>query len=394
MLNEKIEKSLREHAPVPPAGFAERSDAQVLRLMSEGKKKHALSGKTILVFALVLVMGITTALAASVEDVNTLLYKFWPQAAEFLMPLDVTCVDRGIEIKVLSASVGERDALVTFSLQDLEGSRVNEYTRLEIHPEQLFAGYTETESGVLQLSFDPETKTAVYAQTVKTNGISLPADASPTLTVDSLYTPEHVLVNLVPLMEENAERTDTVSLTESAIPMALETYSGSFPESMKILDPAGSLGLPEQREGLLLQFGPLGHLHADVHAVIIRFVGAILCVGIVIQSVKSQDNVRHRHVVGILVGQRDGGAVESATNPLHQRGIALNGCNEDAIRSEAHLFGVMFVNTLLPIPLPLGSGGWVNLCCYIGVTRHQGTNPRSRESAREFRWWWALPLPT
>jgi len=265
MLNEKIEKSLREHAPVPPAGFAERSDAQVLRLMSEGKKKHALSGKTILVFALILVMGITTALAASVEDVNTLLYKFWPQAAEFLMPLDVTCVDRGIEIKVLSASVGERDALVTFSLQDLEGSRVNEYTRLEIHPEQLFAGYTETESGVLQLSFDPETKTAVYAQTVKTNGISLPADASPTLTVDSLYTPEHVLVNLVPLMEENAERTDTVSLTESAIPMALETYSGSFPESMKILDPAGSLEIPLEDHTYLCGYGWIdGLLHVQV----------------------------------------------------------------------------------------------------------------------------------
>ena len=31
MLNDDIEKTLREHSPVPPAGFAERSDAQVLR---------------------------------------------------------------------------------------------------------------------------------------------------------------------------------------------------------------------------------------------------------------------------------------------------------------------------------------------------------------------------
>ena len=265
MLNERIEKSLREHAPVPPAGFAERSDAQVLQLMADGKKKHALSWKTVLVCGLILVMGITTALAAAVEDVNALLYKYWPQAAEFLMPLNVTCEDQGIQVKVLSASVGKRDALVTFSLQDLEGSRINEYTQAEIHPEQLFAGYTETDSGILQLSYNPETKTAVFAQEIKTNGISLPAAASPTLVVDSVYTPEHILVDLLPLMNEYAERTDTVPLTETAFPMALETYSGSLPEDMKILDPSGSLEIPLEEHTYLCGFGWIdGLLHVQV----------------------------------------------------------------------------------------------------------------------------------
>ena len=265
MLNEKIEKTLREHAPVPPAGFAERSDAQVLRLVSEGKKQHRFSLKTVLVCAIVLVMGITTALAATVEDVNTLLYKYWPEAAEFLMPLDTSCEDRGIRLTVLSAAAGDRDALVTFSLQDLEGSRINEYTRTEISLEHLFAGYSEADAGIMQLSFDPETKTAVYAQEIRTNGTSLPGNARPTLEVSCLYTPEHVLVDLIPLIKECAERTDTVPLTGAAYPMALETFSGRLPEGMEVLDPAGSLEIPLEEHTFLCGYGWIdGLLHVQV----------------------------------------------------------------------------------------------------------------------------------
>ncbi|MBR2660316.1 MAG: DUF4179 domain-containing protein [Clostridia bacterium] len=265
MLNERIEKTLQEHAPVPPAGFAERSDAQVLKMMADQKKKHGFSWKAVLVCALVIVMGITTALAATVEDVNTLLYKCWPEAAEFLMPLNVSCEDQGIRMEVLSAAAGRRNALVTFSLQDLEGDRINEYTRAEISLEQLFVGFSETESGIVQLSWDPETKTAVYAQDIKTNGISMPGGAHPTLAVNSLYTPEHVLVDLLPLMKQYPERTDTVPLPEAAYPMALETYSGKIPEGMEILDPAGSLEIPLEEHTYLCGYGWIdGLLHVQV----------------------------------------------------------------------------------------------------------------------------------
>ena len=266
MLNKEIEKILLEHSPEPPEGFAERSDAQVLRLMAEEKAKHRPGLKTVLVIALAAVMGITTALAATVEDVNALLYRYWPEAAEFLMPVNVGCEEQGIRMEVLSAAAGRSGALITFSLRDLEGDRINEHTQVEgILPEELFAGATMTEAGVMQVSWDPKTKTAVYAEEIRTNGISLPDSSSPLLTVDSLYTPEHVTVDLLPLMREYGERTDTVSLPENTYPMCLENATGAVPEGMRILDPAGSLEIPLEEHTFLCGFGWIdGLLHVQI----------------------------------------------------------------------------------------------------------------------------------
>ena len=267
MLNKEIEKTLREHMPETPAGFAERSDAQVLQLMAEGKRKHRYSWKTVLTCALVLVLGITTALAATVEDVNTLLYKYWPQAAEFLMPVNTSCEDQGIRMTVLSAAAGERNALVTFSLQDLEGDRINEYTRTGMNLEALFGGFTQTESGISLLSFDPETKTAVFAQEIKTNGFCLPEGSTPEVSAETVYTPRHEVTDLLPLMKQYGTRTDTIALPEDEhiYPMQLLNATGKIPEGMKILDPAGSLEIPVGENVYLCGFGWIdGLLHVQL----------------------------------------------------------------------------------------------------------------------------------
>ena len=266
MLNDDIEKTLREHSPVPPAGFAERSDAQVLRLMAEGKTKRRFSWKIVIVCAVLAVFGIATALAATVEDVNAVLYKLWPEAAEFLMPVNASCEDQGIRLEVISAAAGKRDALVTFSLQDLEGGRINENTRTEISLERLFAGYDATAGSVTLLSWNPETETAVFAEEIRTNGFSLPDGSEPMLKVESLYTPEHVKTDLLPLMEQYGTRTDTVPLPEKNVyPIALETYGGEMPEGLQMLDPAGSLEIPLEGHTWLCGFGWIdGLLHVQI----------------------------------------------------------------------------------------------------------------------------------
>ena len=68
--------------------------------------------------------------------------------------------------------------------------------------------------------------------------------------MESLYTPEHVKKDLLPLMEQYGTRTDTVPLPENVYPMALETYSGEMPEGLKMLDPAGSLEIPLEEHPL------------------------------------------------------------------------------------------------------------------------------------------------
>ena len=263
MLNEDIEKTLQKHSPALPAGFAERSDAQVLKLMTEGKQKHRFNWKTVLVCAMLMVLGITTALAATVEDVNTVLYRYWPEAAEFLMPLNVSCENQGIRMEVLSAAVGQRDALITFSLQDLEGDRINELTETGIDLEGLFPIYTEAATETRLLSYDAETKTAVYAEEIRTNGMSLPEGGKATLTLTGLR--QHEIVDLLPLLKQYEARTDTVSLPENSQPMSLQNATGVIPKGMKVLDPAGSLEIPLAEHTYLCGYGWIdGLLHVQI----------------------------------------------------------------------------------------------------------------------------------
>ena len=56
-----VEKTLEAHKPQTPAGFAERSDAQVLQLFAEGKKKGSLKRKfTVVLCGLLLMLSPTS----------------------------------------------------------------------------------------------------------------------------------------------------------------------------------------------------------------------------------------------------------------------------------------------------------------------------------------------
>ena len=63
MLQQEVEKALQEKRPVPPMGFAERSDAQVLRLTSEEKAGRRIPRAAVVLCTLLLVLGITTVVS-------------------------------------------------------------------------------------------------------------------------------------------------------------------------------------------------------------------------------------------------------------------------------------------------------------------------------------------
>ncbi len=270
MLNEKIEKTLQEHAPATPAGFAERSDAQVLRLMSEAKTKHRFSWKTAIVCAIVLVMGVATALAATVESVNAMLYKIWPEAADALMPVNVACEDQGIRMEVLSAAVREDHGYITFSLQDMEGDRINDHTETYINPNFAWGaqmGTTSLVCGVSVISYDAEEKKVIFAENITRNdGNRLLAADDVSVALISLYTPEYVMEDLLPLLEEYGERTDTVMIPEEAYCSSVTDQSGKAPENLKMLDPDGSLEIPLAEHAWLSGIGWIdGVLHVQLH---------------------------------------------------------------------------------------------------------------------------------
>ena len=70
MLQQEVQKALQEKRHTPPKGFEARSDAQLLRLAAEKKTVQRKPRVAVVLVALLLVLGIATGLAATVESIN------------------------------------------------------------------------------------------------------------------------------------------------------------------------------------------------------------------------------------------------------------------------------------------------------------------------------------
>jgi len=111
----------------------------------------------ILLLMTLTVSGLATANVGAVYDA---LYAVFPGIAQKLRPVQMACVDNGIELTVISADVEGDTARVLLGLRDLEGDRVDEtcdlYDSYGIHlPSDLV--------GTCSFShFDEESRTAVF----------------------------------------------------------------------------------------------------------------------------------------------------------------------------------------------------------------------------------------
>ena len=112
-------------------------------------------------FALVVVLGMSTALAALNDDVNQLLYRIWPQAAMALRPVNLISESQGIRMEVVSASLNGTESLVTLTMQDLEGDRMDETT--DLFDSAILQLPYDGSGTCIQTGYDPETKTASFA---------------------------------------------------------------------------------------------------------------------------------------------------------------------------------------------------------------------------------------
>ena len=88
------------------------------------------------------------------------LYKINSDLAESMMPIQKTCTDQGIEVKVEAVKIQGRQANVYISLRDLTGDRIDRTT-------DLFDSYRvntncDQASGFSLVSYDEETKTASF----------------------------------------------------------------------------------------------------------------------------------------------------------------------------------------------------------------------------------------
>jgi hypothetical protein len=203
----------------------------------------------IILVVILLVIGSLTTLAAGLEEVNELLYRFWPEAARALRPLNLSVEQGGIRMDVISATMNNEHLLITYSLTDLEGNRINDSTKcstyLDIPPQ--IDEYYEHDS---LISYDPEKHQALFGSFLEYNGFTPDNSHDDTITfmLAGLTFSESNSRELLPLMDGQEYKVDPVSCPEKLFKtgtVVLDDESARNPKELpKILNPENSLGIP------------------------------------------------------------------------------------------------------------------------------------------------------
>ncbi len=161
MSEQKLKAVMKCTAMEPSEGFDERIALKLKNL--EKKESPGLKRATgiIAAFAMVAVLGMSTALAAFNDDVNQILYQIWPHAALALRPVSLVSESQGIRMEVVSALLDGTESLVTLTMQDLEGDRIDGTT--DLFDSAVLELPYDGSGTCIQTGYDPETKTAAFA---------------------------------------------------------------------------------------------------------------------------------------------------------------------------------------------------------------------------------------
>ena len=161
MSEQELRTLMQRGAAEPSEGFDERIALQLKNLTRKEEPRMKRTASIIVAFALVLVLGMGTALAAFNDDANQLLYQIWPQAAMALRPVNLISESQGIRMEVVSAVLNGTESLVTLTMQDLEADRIDETT--DLFDSAILQLPYDGAGTCMQTGYDPETKTASFA---------------------------------------------------------------------------------------------------------------------------------------------------------------------------------------------------------------------------------------
>ncbi len=274
MKQNDLKNALRASLPEPPEGFDTRSEQTLVTLLSGEKHKVTKIPRFVIAVALILVISMATALAASLnEDINRLLYQVWPAAARALRPVNLSMETAGIRLDVLSASVSDENMYVTFALTDLEGNRINENTKCEgtLSGDVCQSSWGKTEL----LSYDPTSRQAVFvgytSYTPKPDSAATLSNSTLCLHIDGLSTPETTEIdNLLSRMTGKDYIAEAVPCMNRAIfqigYIAEDDSVPDFREYPPILNPENSLEMPLANGFALSGIGWIdGVMHVQIH---------------------------------------------------------------------------------------------------------------------------------
>ena len=271
MLQQEVQNALREERPVPPKGFEARSDAQLLRLTAEKKTVQRKPRVAVVLVALLLVLGIATGLAATVESINEKLYTYWPELAEALMPVNADCESLGIRMEVESAVVKDNKAMVTFSMQDLEGDRLNEYSYADFDEFSFPLENTKNpgiSSTSLLLSYDAEAKKATFVQEIEYDQPIKTGEYEVSLHIPFVDLKDMVVEDLHPILETHGETPAVLPASQADVRMiwGFNIEIPEMPEDLKVLDYTRNPEIRIQDHVAISGIGWIdGQLHVQIH---------------------------------------------------------------------------------------------------------------------------------
>ena len=169
-MSEQRDKAFVQHAIDTGLESMQGNPFLAQRIMNQERTEQPVMKKKIsfafILAMILLLVSIATAVAGAVnEDFNTWLYGIWPEAAMKLMPVDMSCENKGIRMEVISAVNEGSQVYVTFSMQDLEGDRITRNTTADVSAQSgsINTSFSQTAEPLYQ----PDDKTMVFGQRIR-----------------------------------------------------------------------------------------------------------------------------------------------------------------------------------------------------------------------------------
>ena len=234
--------------------------------------KKKISFAFILAMTLLIVCVATAVAGALNEDFNTWLYRIWPEAAMKLMPVDLSCEDQGIRMSMISAVAEDNEVYVTFSLEDLEGDRINGGSHTLMDFKFTFAwdnfsyGWSN-ERGM----YNPETRQLIYGEHIVLDAIdSIPQNNAIAAIIRWIANDgESTYVDLKPMLEKYGAQAKAINAPSSAEYVDNEgnwQKLGSMSDKTQVLDWNNSVEIPLTDSISISGIGMVdGLLHVQLH---------------------------------------------------------------------------------------------------------------------------------
>ena len=199
------------------------------------------------------------------EPALSTLRESFPEIPEELKPVGVEYEEQGIRVEIVSALVRDHSSWILWTLQDLEGERINESSADYFYdPNNI--GEAE-EYGYYCKHYDADEKKLTVLEEIRYSSMNEPEDGMYSFSLIDLYTYEHETVDLMPLLDKYFSDIEGVSPPENTRPYYGVT-GDPVPQDLKVLDYENPANVPLTGKGQLLLSGigwAGGKLHVQIH---------------------------------------------------------------------------------------------------------------------------------